>query len=154
MEEDKQALVPCAYQTLWSVREKYEVYEEDKHIPYSEPVHYIDITLNQRSQDFMMTASINPAQYIMLGMMVCGHLTHTTGITHKLGNFLHIVQNCHIYNRHIPAAKELLKRESINEQPTVRLKENKNFYDYTIDDFEFNIPKGIKNLPEKLELAV
>lgn len=153
-QEDKE-LVECAFQTLWSVREQKETeISFYRHAYKSDIVRYIDLTLTQRSQDFMMTASINPAQYVMLGMMVCGHLTYTTGITHKLGNFLHLVQNCHIYDRHIDSAKELLERESIDEQPIIRLKENKNFYDYTIDDFEFNIPKGIKKLNRKLELAV
>lgn len=149
------SLVPCAFQTLWSVRDENRFVKAHIGNQYEyEIIRYIDLTLIQRSQDFVMTSSINPAQYVMLGMMVCGHLTHETGILHKLGNFLHIVQNCHIYDRHIDSAKELLNREPINEQPTIKLKENKSFYDYTIDDFEFFVPSGIKKLTNKLEIAV
>ncbi len=141
MQEDPKALVPCAYMTNWSIRE-------------AEDVRMVDLTLHQRSQDFCMTSSINPAQYCMLGLMVCGHLTHVTGIKHELYNFLHIVENAHIYDRHIPAAKEILERTPIEGQPTIKLKENKNFYDYKWEDFEITLPEGIKPLTNKLEIAI
>lgn len=142
MIDDPQALVPCAYMTNWNIR---EVGEERE----------VDMTLHQRSQDFCMTASINPAQYVMLGMIVCGHLTYATGIEHKLANFMHIVENCHIYDRHINAAKEILTREPILIQPSMYLEcEPKNFYDYKLEDFVFITPKGIEPLSEKLEIAI
>jgi thymidylate synthase len=109
----------------------------------------------QRSQDFVVTASINPAQYVMLGMIVANHLTFKTGIKHEVGKFLHIVQNCHIYEAHLSAAKEILEREPINEQPLIKLNcKPKDFYEHTIDDFEFILPKGIKKLENNLELMV
>lgn len=145
------ALVPCAFQTLWSVREEVmNTTRADASI-----IRFIDLTLTQRSMDFMMTASINPAQYVMLGMMVCNHLTYKTGIKHTLGNFSHFIQNCHIYDRHIDSAIEILGREELDKQPTMELVcEPKDFYKHTIDDFKFNISAGIKKLSEKLELAV
>lgn len=145
MEQDEKALPPCAFQTLWSVR---DVHSEPK------LVRYIDLTLIQRSMDCLMTFSINPTQYTMLGMAVCGHLTSVTGIQHELGKFLHVVQNMHIYDRHEWALEELLEREPLDEQATIRLKVNKNFYEYTIDDFEIIIPKGIEKLSKNLELAI
>jgi len=141
MEEDPEALVPCAYMTNWNVRQAGTIRE-------------IDLTLHQRSQDFCMTSSINSTQYVMLGMMVCGHLTFKTGIRYELSNFMHIVENCHIYDRHFEATKEILEREPILKQPQIILTGNKNFYDYTIDDFKFVLPEGIKPLSTKLELAV
>ena len=171
--DDPQALEPCAGFTLWSVREVdftflyndclsrlEEIIPEFKIHPLKREdksflVRYIDLTLIQRSMDFMMTSSINPTQYVMLGMMVCNHLTFKTGILHKLGNFTHIVQNCHIYDVHINAAKEILKREPINEQPLIKLNcEPKDFYSHSVDDFEFKLPKGIQKLKNKLELVV
>jgi thymidylate synthase len=142
MYADPKALVPCAYQTNWNIRE------------LDSGIRLVDMTLHQRSQDFCMTASINPAQYVMLGMMVCGHLTFTTGIIHYLSDFMHIVENCHIYDRHIEAAREILGREPINVQPIIKLKEAKSFYDYTWEDFEIILPEGIKPLSTKLELAI
>lgn len=68
--EDPQALPPCAFETLWTVRDG-----------------YIDLTLIQRSHDFLTVFSLNSSQYVMLGMMVCGHLTHKTGKKYKLSNF-------------------------------------------------------------------
>jgi thymidylate synthase len=91
----------------------------------------------------------------MLGMMVCNHLTFKTGISHKLGNFLHIVQNCHIYDRHIPTAKEILNREPTKLQPKIKLIcKPKDFYEHTADDFLFTDLEGILKLETKLELAI
>lgn len=169
MIDDPKALVPCAYSTLWSVREvniadaynkimdKVEEFictpllRDEREIP----IRYIDLTLMQRSQDFVMTASINPVQYVMLGMIVCNHLTFKTGIEHKVGKFLHIVQNCHIYDRHLYAAEEILEREETELQPKIKLKCNpKDFYSHTFEDFEFEDLEGIKPLSFKLEIAI
>jgi thymidylate synthase len=142
MLDDPKALVPCCYETLWSVRDL-------------EEIRFIDLTMIQRSMDFAMTVSINPAQYVMFGMMVCNHLTFKTGVKHRLGKFLHIVQNCHIYDRHWNAVEELLERESTGLQPTILLNcPPKDFYSHTVDDFTFVGLDGIKPLSTKLELAV
>lgn len=160
MIDDPQALVPCAYMTNYNIREEdvlvdYSYTGKSNGSPVYETTRYVDMTLHQRSQDFCMTASINPAQYVMFGMMICGHLTYVTGVGHKLANFMHIVENCHIYDRHINAAKEILNREPILMQPRMYLDcEPKNFYDYTIEDFVFVTPKGIEPLSEKLEIAI
>lgn len=139
MIDDPRALVPCCFETLWSVRGNKE--------------RFIDLTLHQRSQDFLITSSINPIQFVMLGMVVCGHLTHTTGIKYSLGNFQHSVQNLHVYDRHLWAIDELLCRKP-KEQPIIELLTNKNFYEYTIEDFKITLPFGIEKLSNKLELAI
>ncbi len=142
MIEDPKALVPCCYETLWTVRDV-------------EKTRFIDLTMIQRSMDFAMTVSINPAQYVMFGMMVCNHLTFKTGIKHSLGNFLHVVQNCHIYDRHFDAVDELLERQSTGLQPEIILNcPPKDFYSHTVEDFTFTGLEGIKPLSTKLELAV
>jgi thymidylate synthase len=145
MIEDPVALVPCCYETLWSIRD--EIYLGDVLI------RYIDLTLNQRSMDYLMTSSINPTQYVMFGMAICGHLTQVTGIKHQLGVFIHHIQNLHVYDRHLWAIDELLSRET-KEQPKIELLANKNFYDYTIEDFKITFPKGIEKLSKELELAI
>ena len=127
-------LKPCAYETLWSVRSVYGT-------------KYLDMTLNQRSNDYIMAGYINKIQYVALQMMVAGHLGY------EVGNFLHVVQNLHIYDRHIDAANEILKREPIDVQPLLILKEKKNFYDYTIDDFEIVNNVG-KKIASDLEIAI
>ena len=144
--DDPKALQPCAFETLWSVREydKFEVYKR-----------YIDLTLIQRSMDLAVTSSINPAQYTMLAMIVCNHLTFKTGIKHEVGKLLHVVQNVHIYDRHLDSAKEVLERESTELQPKIELIcEPKDFYQHTIEDFKFSGLEGIEKLSNKLEIAI
>lgn len=146
MIDDPKALTPCAYETLWSVRE-YDKFEVNKR--------FIDITLVQRSQDFAITSSINPVQYTMLAMIVCNHLTFKTGIKHEVGKLLHIVQNCHVYLRHMDAVSELLDRRPTGKQPKMELIcEPKLFHLHTIEDFKFTGLEGIEKLKTILEIAV
>ena len=149
--DDPKALEPCAGMTFWSVREfAYNINRADCTI-----IRYIDLTLIQRSQDCIVTTSINPAQYTMLLMMVCNHLTFKTRIKHEVGKLLHIVQNCHIYDRHLDAAKEILKREPTGLQPKIELIcEPKDFYSHTIEDFKFSGLEGIEKLSNNLEIAI
>jgi thymidylate synthase len=141
MKEDPKALVPCAYETLWSVSE-------------NENEVFIDLTLNQRSQDFAVTASINPMQYVMKGLAVCGHLSYHTGREHTLRKFKYNVQNLHIYDRHIFAIEELLQREPSTDHAGVYLLEKKDFYDYRFEDFKVIKHKNIQPLSQVLEIAV
>ena len=169
--DDPKSLEPCAGLTLWSVREeRCTTYNENKTESYSmdiwdfskQPieitplsVRYIDLTLIQRSQDFLTTVSINPAQYTMLATMVANHLTFKTGIKHEVGKLLHIVQNCHIYDRHLDAAKEILKREPTGLQPKIELIcQPKLFRLHTIEDFKFSGLEGIEKLSNNLEIAI
>lgn len=128
-------LYPCAFQTMWSVREK-------------ENNLYLDLTLTQRSNDYIIAGYINKIQYVALLMMIAGHLGY------KIGTFCHLTQNLHIYNRHFLAVKELLNIEPLNINPKIILKENKNFYDYSVDDFEILDTEKIKKINSPLELAI
>lgn len=128
-------LFPCAYETIWSIRKV----GEDK---------VLDMTLIQRSNDYLVAGYINKIQYVALQMMVAGHCGY------KVGKFCHLVQNLHIYDRHFDASTELLNKEPLDIQPKLILKEDKNFYDYTIDDFEVVGIDGISKINSKLELAI
>lgn len=134
--KESKGLNPCAFQTLWSVR-----YNDINEL-------ILDCTLIQRSNDFLMAGYINKIQYVALQMMVAGHLGY------KVGKFCHLVQNLHIYDRHINAANEILNRIPIENQPILELKENKNFYEYTINDFIILNVDGIKKLNSELEIAI
>lgn len=133
--EETNGLFPCAYETMWSVRKINGDY-------------YLDLTLNQRSNDYIMAGYINKIQYVALQMMVASHLDY------KIGKFCHFVQNLHVYDRHFEALNEILDRRSTNKQPSISLKSNKNFYDFTIDDFEIHNIGGIQKLSFDLEIAV
>lgn len=132
---DTQGLNPCAYETLWSVRKI-----DDKM--------YLDLTLTQRSNDYIMAGYINKIQYVALQMMVAGHLGYLPG------KFCHLTQNLHVYDRHFEAVDEILKREPLDKQPSIELVEKKKFYEYTIDDFIIKDIDGINKLRKKLEIAV
>jgi thymidylate synthase len=132
---ETKGLYPCAYETLWSVRRD----GEDL---------ILDMTLIQRSNDFITAGYINKIQYTTLLMMVAGHCGY------RVGKFNHLVQNLHIYDRHFDAVNELLSKDPLDLQPKIILKENKNFYDYTIDDFEIVGVEGITKIKSKLELAI
>lgn len=127
-------LYPCAYETIWSVRNVGGEY-------------YLDLSLNQRSNDYIMAGYINKIQYVALQMMVAGHLNY------KVGKFCHFVQNLHVYDRHYDALEELINRSPLQLQPRIELKGSKNFYEYDIDDFTL-IDTGIPKINSKLELAI
>jgi thymidylate synthase len=107
-------LPPCAFQTLWSVRGD-----------------YLDCTLVQRSQDILGANNINNIQYVALLMMVAKHC----GL--KPGKYTHFIQNVHIYNKHVPIAKEFLERPVSEKQPKLIFEpKSNNFYEFTIEDFK------------------
>lgn len=134
--EETNGLFPCAYETIWSVRKV----GEDK---------VLDMTLIQRSSDYLVAGYINKIQYLTLQMMVAGHCGY------KVGKFCHLVQNLHIYDRHFDGVTELLNRTPLEtDLPYIELLENKNFYDYTIKDFKvINVDRIIK-INSQLELAI
>lgn len=133
--EQTKGLYPCAYEVMFSVRKG-----DDGLI--------LDMTLIQRSSDYIVANHINKTQYLSLLLMVAGHCGY------KVGRFCHLVQNLHIYDRHFDAVKEIFTKIPLEIQPTIILKENKSFYDYTIDDFEITGVENITKLNSKLELAI
>lgn len=127
-------LHPCAYSTSWSVRKLNGDY-------------YLDMTLNQRSNDYLMAGYINKIQYVGFQMMVAGHLGY------KVGKFCHLVQNLHIYDRHLESAKDLLSRTPLDINPTLSLNP-KSFYEYELNDFVISNTNGIQKLSNELEIAI
>lgn len=128
-------LSPCAYETIWSVRKvKGEM--------------LLDLTLVQRSNDYIVSGYINKIQYVALQIMVASH------VGYKIGKFCHLTQNLHIYDRHNKAVEEILNREPMEIQPKIKLKTNKNFYDFNVDDFEIIGVKNIKKINSNLDLAI
>lgn len=128
-------LFPCAYETLWSVR---SVGGEL----------YLDVTLMQRSCDYIMAGYINKIQYVALQMMIAND------VNMKVGKFCHLVQNLHIYDRHIEAANEILNVDGININPSISLDSKNGFYDIKIDDFSIHNIHGIPKLKSFIEIAI
>lgn len=100
--------------------------------------------LNQRSQDILAANNWNVVQYSVLLHM----LAQVSGL--KAGELVHVISDAHIYDRHVPLIKELIKREAY---PAPKFKLNpevKDFYDFTVDDVVIeNYQKGpqITNIP-------
>ena len=100
--------------------------------------------LNQRSQDVLAANNWNVVQYSVLLYMfaqVCGY---------EPGEFVHVIADAHIYDRHVPAIEELISRE---EYPAPKFTLNpdvKDFYEFTTDDIiieDYQHGEQIKDIP-------
>lgn len=129
-------LYPCAYETIFTVRN-----DKNENL-------ILDMTLIQRSSDYITAKTINSCQYVAFQMMIAKHCGY------ELGKFNHFIQNVHIYDRHLDALKELWVKEPLDVQPILHLKTNKNFYDYTINDFQIIGTENITKIKSPLELAI
>ena len=126
-------LYPCAYSMTFNVTK-----EKD-----SEKL-TLNAILNQRSQDVLAANNWNVCQYAVLVHMlaqVCGM---------KAGEFVHVIADAHIYDRHVPMIEELISREP-RPAPTFWLNpEITDFYDFTPDDVRldrYETHPQIKNIP-------
>ena len=126
-------LYPCAYSMTFNVTK-----EKD-----SEKL-TLNAILNQRSQDVLAANNWNVCQYAVLVHMlaqVCGM---------KAGEFVHVIADAHIYDRHGPMIEELISREPL-PAPTFWLNpEITDFYDFTPDDVRldrYETHPQIKNIP-------
>ncbi len=120
-------LYPCAYSMTFNVTGN-----------------KLNAILNQRSQDVLAANNWNVVQYAVLVHMlaqVCGF---------EVGEFVHVIADAHIYDRHIPLIKELISREQF-EAPKFWLNPDiKNFYDFTVNDIkliDYKFGEQIKNIP-------
>ena len=106
------ALYPCAYSMTFNVTGN-----------------KLCAILNQRSQDMLAANAWNVAQYAALVMM----FAQVSGL--EPGEFVHVIADAHIYDRHIPIVKELVEREAF-DAPKVELdKSITDFYDFTPESF-------------------
>lgn len=114
-----EGLLPCAFLIMLTVRKV-------------NGIMFLDMTLIQRSSDYLVAGHINKMQYVALLMMIAKHCGYQVGV------FSHFVQNLHVYSRHLEQARELIDRPSSNKLPILNLnvKDGTNFYDITYDDFE------------------
>ena len=103
--------------------------------------------LNQRSNDVLTANNWNVVQYAILLMM----FAQVSGL--KVGELVHVIADAHIYDRHVPIVEKILKNEQF-EAPKVKINPNvKNFYDFTVDDFEL-VDYKYNKLEEKIEVAI
>ena len=104
----------------------------------------LNMILNQRSQDILVANNWNVCQYAVLLHMFAIH----NGF--EVGEFVHIIADAHIYDRHIPLVNELITRE-IYPAPVLKINPSvKSFYDFKVSDFElidYKAGKQIKRIP-------
>ncbi len=110
-------LYPCAYSMTFNVTLRKG---EDKLT--------LNAILNQRSQDVLTANNWNVVQYAVLVHMlaqVCDMY---------VGEFMHVIADAHIYDRHVELVKELISRPTY-EAPKFWLNPDvKDFYKFTKDD--------------------
>ena len=123
-------LYPCAYSMTFNVSGN-----------------TLNAILNQRSQDMLTANNWNVCQYSMLLMMIA----QASGL--EAGELVHVIADCHIYDRHIPAVKAMIEKEGF-AAPKVTLdpsitdfyqftKESFKVEDYQYHPFDFEIPMAI-----------
>lgn len=124
-------LYPCAYSMTFNVTEK-----DGKLI--------LNGILNQRSQDVLAANNWNVVQYAVLLHM----FAQVSNM--QVGEFIHVIADAHIYDRHVDAIKELIQREPL-PAPTFWINQDiKDFYDFTVDDVKlinYETHPQIKNIP-------
>ena len=84
---DEMHLAPCAYSMTFNVSGN-----------------VLNAVLNQRSQDMLAASNWNVVQYALLVHM----FAQVSGLIP--GELVHVIADCHIYDRHIPIVRELIQR--------------------------------------------
>lgn len=87
---NEMALYPCAYSMTFNVTGN-----------------TLNAILNQRSQDMLTANNWNVVQYAVLVHMfaqVCGL---------EVGELVHVIADCHIYDRHVPLVEKMLEKEPL-----------------------------------------
>ena len=106
-------LYPCAYSMTFNVSGN-----------------KLNAILNQRSQDMLTANNWNTCQYAMLTMM----MAQVAGL--EPGEFVHVIADCHIYDRHVDLVREMLEKEPF-PAPKVTLDPSvTDFYQFTKDSFK------------------
>lgn len=126
-------LYPCAYSMTFNVTKDEN---SDKLV--------LNTILNQRSNDVLTANNWNVAQYAILTMMiaqVCDMIP---------GEFVHLIADAHIYDRHVDIIKDLIKRVPLPAPEVTLNPDIHDFYDFTTDDVivtNYNTHPQVKNIP-------
>ena len=124
------ALYPCAYSMTFNVSGN-----------------TLNGILNQRSQDMLTANGWNVMQYATLLHMIA----QVSGL--EAGELVHVIADCHIYDRHVPVVEKLLEREPYDAPKFILDQSITNFYDFTPDSVRL---EGYQAHPleEKIPVAV
>ena len=105
------ALYPCAYSMTFNVTGN-----------------KLNAILNQRSQDMITANNWNVVQYALL--------VHLFAQVYDLevGEFVHVIADAHIYDRHLEMAEALLEKMPLEAPKLVINPDKKDFYAFTVED--------------------
>ena len=106
------ALAPCAYSMTFNVSGN-----------------TLNAILNQRSQDMLTANNWNVVQYAVLVHL----MAQVSGL--EAGELVHVIADCHIYDRHVPLVEKMLENPSYPAPKFVMDKAVTDFYDFTVDSF-------------------
>lgn len=120
-------LYPCAYSMTFNVTGR-----------------KLNAILNQRSQDILVANNWNVCMYSILLHM----FAQVSEL--EVGEFVHVIADAHIYDRHVPLVRELIGRTVFPAPKLLMNPDVKNFYDFKVDDFvleDYQRGSQIKNIP-------
>ena len=106
------ALYPCAYSMTFNVTGN-----------------KLNAILNQRSQDMLAANNWNVVQYAVLTLM----MAQVSGF--EPGEFVHVIADAHIYDRHVPAIEEIIRNTPKKAPKFIIDPDVKDFYAFTRDSF-------------------
>ena len=124
------ALYPCAYSMTFNVSGN-----------------KLNAILNQRSQDMLAANNWNVVQYAVLTMM----MAQVSGLVP--GELVHVIADCHIYDRHVPLVEKMLQNEPLPAPKLYVNQKVKDFYQFTVDDFRLE-DYQYHEFREKIPVAV
>lgn len=124
------ALSPCAYSMTFNVSGN-----------------KLNGILNQRSQDMLAANGWNVMQYAALLMM----FAQVSGLIP--GELVHVIANCHIYDRHIPIIRTMLKNNQYDAPSVILDHTITDFYTFTKNSFTIDNYK-YDTINESIEVAV
>ncbi len=124
------ALYPCAYS-----------------MTFNTSGNKLNAILNQRSQDMLAANCWNVCQYAALVHM----FAQVSGL--EVGEFVHVIADAHIYDRHIPIIEELISREPYDAPDFVMDKSITDFYQFTKNSFSLENYK-YHDFSEKIPVAI
>ena len=107
------ALYPCAYSMTFNVSGN-----------------KLNAILNQRSQDMLTANNWNVVQYAALTCM----MAQVSGL--EPGEFIHVIADAHIYDRHIPLVEEIIANEPKAAPEFIIDPAVDDFYKFTVDSFK------------------
>ncbi len=120
-------LYPCAYSITFNVAGR-----------------KLNAILNQRSQDILVANNWNVIQYAILVHM----LAQVSYL--EVGEFVHIIADAHIYDRHIPLIAELIQRTPYPAPKLIINPDINDFYAFKVNDFlleDYQSGSQIKHIP-------